>query len=166
MPIILRTIRKAKWYRNEGVSWLPGGQIQADALSDLSTNENKLSVWEISENRADLEKVITALAATKHHVSNVDYAILEKSFLTQISIIFEKHDGGTPYEAVNSLHCHLLELTAHKIYEVARGISEWGERKRIPQDQVLDLLKDAVKSRQIQMEKLKEPIKSELSEIL
>ncbi len=45
MPLFLRKIRKAKWYKINGAAWLPAGEFQADALSDLGTKDNTLSVW-------------------------------------------------------------------------------------------------------------------------
>ena len=69
MPLFLRIIRKAKWYKNEQVPWLPEGELQADTLTDLSTKSNELSVWHIEDDRSNLEQVVTALAAGRDHLN-------------------------------------------------------------------------------------------------
>jgi hypothetical protein len=72
MPFILRTIRKDRWYRIEDVPWLEEGDIHADPLADLNTKANELSVWLIEDDRSNLNRVVSALAATRTHISNLD----------------------------------------------------------------------------------------------
>lgn len=45
MALVLRKIRKSKWYKSGSVPWLEEGDLRADALSDLATKGNKLSVY-------------------------------------------------------------------------------------------------------------------------
>ena len=60
MPCILRQIRKAKWYKHPNVPWLNEGELQADALADLITKDNTLSVWML-EDETFVERAATAL---------------------------------------------------------------------------------------------------------
>jgi hypothetical protein len=64
VPFIFRSIRKAKWDRHAGVPWLDEGELQADALTDLKTNNNTLSVY-VLENETFIERTATALAANR-----------------------------------------------------------------------------------------------------
>jgi hypothetical protein len=45
VALVLRKIRKSKWYKSGSVPWLEEGDLRADALSDLATKGNKLSVY-------------------------------------------------------------------------------------------------------------------------
>ena len=86
MPFILRTIRKSKWYKHERVPWLVEGELQADALGDLRTSDNELSVWLVEDDESNLEQVVTALAVTRQRISNVDYALFDLQFLSELNI--------------------------------------------------------------------------------
>jgi hypothetical protein len=44
VPFFLSKIRKSKWYKHNDVPWLAEGELQADALGDLATNANALSL--------------------------------------------------------------------------------------------------------------------------
>jgi hypothetical protein len=90
MPFFLRTIRKARWYNVEGVSWLEKGDIQADPLADLNTKGNELSVWLVENDRSNLEQVVTALAATRTDISNLDYALLDVRLLPELEFMHNK----------------------------------------------------------------------------
>ena len=58
-----------RWLRPD---WLAGDEVQADALVDLSTKDNELSVWLIENDKSNLEHVVTALAANCNTISNLD----------------------------------------------------------------------------------------------
>lgn len=97
MPLVLRKIRKSKWYKTERVSWLEEGQLQADALADLKTTNNELSVWHIEDDKSNLEEVVAALAANCDDVSNLDYALFDQQLLSEIDIRIKATKGGSPY---------------------------------------------------------------------
>jgi hypothetical protein len=163
MPFFLRTIRKARWYNVEGVSWLEKGDIQADPLADLNTKGNELSVWLVENDRSNLEQVVTALAATRTDISNLDYALLDVRLLPELNIKVRHTTGGTPDEKANaSWHRDLVELSAFKVVELARVILAKAERKRIPETEIRRLIIQAIASGRIEPTELQESIRDKI----
>jgi hypothetical protein len=162
VPLLLRAIRKNRWYKSEAVAWLPEGEIQADPLGDLATSNNTLSVWQVEDDDSNLEKVITALASSRASISNLDYAVLNIDLLTETGIKIEINPGETPYELANVWHRDLIELTATKIVRLAETMMQNSHILRIPEKRVLDLIKDAVHNGQIDKTKLHPGIANKL----
>ena len=110
----MRTTRQARWLKYPDLEWLSQDDIQSDALLDLRTEDNKLSVYKV-ENEADTERVIIALAATRENLSNLDYAVFEDSTLASTDITISQQNGETPDAEVNKLHYDLTNLTVRKL---------------------------------------------------
>jgi hypothetical protein len=115
VPLILRKIRKNKWCNTESLSWLQEGEIQADAFNDVATKSNTLSVWEVADDKSDLEQVIIALASSCDNLSNLDYAVINSDLLKDIGIQSIATEGNTIYSKANPLHRDLVDLTASKL---------------------------------------------------
>lgn len=151
MPLLLRKISKSKWYGHEAHPWLAKGSleadaIQADAMSDLKTESNALSVWRINDDRTNLEQIITALAVNVKKPTHLDYALFDQQFLVNDEFKIEQIPGNTPCVAANSYHFHLTELSVHKLTEVAKIIKGKAERKRYTKKETLALIKRAIVS--------------------
>ena len=151
MPLLLRKISKSKWHGHEIHPWLPkvsleADAIQADAMSDLKTENNALSLWRIDDNRINLEQVITALAANGNRPAHLDYALFDEQFLVNSEFKVEQFSGNTPYTVANSYHFHLTELSVHKLTEVAKIIKGKAERNRYTKKETLTLIKRAIDS--------------------
>ena len=146
MPLILRKIRKAKWYRNENVPWLPEGELQADALSDLYTDSNELSVWHVEGDRSNLERIAVAIMLQADHLANFDYALFDAQILMELDIKVVASPGNTVDEEANShWHRDLKELSAAKLMGLAQVIhSERAEKKRIPEKSIIYHVADSV----------------------
>jgi len=155
VPLFLRIIRKAKWYKNEQVPWLPEGELQADTLTDLSTKSNELSVWHIEDDRSNLEQVVTALAAGRDNIASLDYALFDQQTLLAINIKIKETKGGSPDEKVNSWHRDLVELSATKLMALAKVIQTEAVKGRILPKDIIRLIKQAIASGQIERAKLK-----------
>ncbi len=162
MPLLLRLIRKNRWYSDETPPWLQNGEIQADPLGDLVTGNNNLSVWEVEDDKSNLDQVITALAASHDSISNLDYSLFDKNSLSKIGIRVETSKGKTPYEKANNLHRDLIELTATKLVKLAEVMLRSSSRERVPEKQILILIKDAVNNQQIDEKMLKQNISAKL----
>jgi len=159
LPLWLRKISKSRWYGHEAHRWLPNGSleadaIQADAMSDLRTESNALSVWRINDNRTNLEQIIIALAANLPRPTHLDYALFDQQFLVNNEFKIEQLPGNTPCAAANSYHFHLTELSVHKLTEVAEIIKGKAERNRYTKKETLALIKRAIDSGVISRERL------------
>lgn len=170
MPLLLRKISKSKWYGHEAHPWLPKGSleadaIQADAMSDLKTGNNALSVLRIDDNRTNLEQIITALAANVEKPTQLDYALFDQQFLVNNEFKIEQIPGKTPCAAANSYHFHLTELSIHKLTEVAKIIKGKAERNRYSKKETLALIRRAIDSGVISPAKLKPRILAEVESL-
>jgi hypothetical protein len=161
MPLLLK-IRKAKWYKNDNVPWLPENEIQADAVGDLRTTDNALSVWYILDRKENLEQVITALASTRDTISNLDYALFEDYVIAELGIRMKNTAGTTPAPNANSWHRDLIELTASKLINLANAIMAEAEKSRFSRMAIRELIRNAVDHNKIELARLKPGIRSEL----
>jgi ribosome recycling factor len=163
VPFLLRTIRKSKWYNHEGTSWLAEGELQADALDDLKTINNSLSVWLVDDNRENLEQVVIAFAANRSDLAQVDYVLFDKKILSDLNIKFEKSPGDTPNEEVNlNWHMDLVELTASKRFELAMTIMAKAEKARVSKKTIERQILEAVKSKQLNLDKMDDTLQTKI----
>ena len=121
--------RQARWLKHPDLDWLPRDELQSDALGDLQTKDNTISVYRV-DNEQDAERVIVALAANREYVANLDYAIFEDAEFDSIDIEVSQNEGETPDAEVNKLHYDLTNLTARKLVQLAQVVSS-GRHSRI-----------------------------------
>ena len=162
MPLLLRKIRKSKWYKNNSVLWLGKNDIQADALGDVVTSSNTLSVWLVEDDKSNLEQVIVALSSSCDNISNFDYALLNVDLLSNLGIKIETKEGLTPYTRANQWHRDLVEFTTDKLFKLAKAIFLLPDRERVAEKTVLNWIRDAVRNGHIDKTKLSAGITKKL----
>jgi hypothetical protein len=158
VPLLLRKIRKSKWYKNDSVPWLEEGEIQADALGDLVTSGNTLSIWLVEDDKSNLEQVIVALVSSCDNISNFDYALINVDLLLSVGIKIDTKEGLTPYLRANQWHRDLVELTTNKLFKLAEVMAIHSTRERVSEKTVLNLIRAAVQNEKIDKTKLKEGV--------
>jgi predicted Mrr-cat superfamily restriction endonuclease len=169
MPFFLRKIRKGKWYKHSGVPWLSNDDLQADALADLQTQSNRMSVYYVKDDRSNLSRVIAAMAARCDFLSNIDYALVAQELLDEIDIRAEKVPGSLPDSHVShNWHQDLYELTASDVMSLAMFIRSKAEIERTSHSEVLNLVAHAITSNHISRSKLnwKDSDKKKLDSLL
>lgn len=166
MPFFVRIIRHSRWYIQEE-KWLQKGEIPADTLIDLRTEKNKLSVWVVEDNKSNLDRVLTAFAANRNDIDNLDYALFKQSIISKCNIQTEKSDAETPDREANiSWHYNFIQLSAQKLVNLATMIiEENAELERIPKQRITQMIKEAVESGYIDSGKLKSGILKEINKI-
>ena len=122
MAKFLRMIRQARWLKYPDLQWMSQGDIQSDALRDLQTEDNKLSVYRIGSEEIT-ERIVIALAANRNTFSNLDYAIFEEKDLESANIQIRQQTGETPDEEINKLHYDLVNLTVERIVQLAEIVA-------------------------------------------
>ena len=141
MRYFLRTIRQGRWLKYPSIDWLQDSELQGDALRDLETEGGKLSVYRVSD-EDDLKRVVTALAANRGFLGNVDYAVFEDTHFANLGIALELQSGTTPDIRVNQLHYDLCNLTVRRLASLAEIISV-GKCNRVQKKMILDWLRAA-----------------------
>ena len=150
----MRGINLRRWYVDHPtIDWLPPGELQGDALLDLQTKGNSLSIYEI-QNDSQEYRVAIALAATRKTIGKFDYAIFEDGQFENLGLTPILIEGQTPDTLVNSLHYDLKDLTARNVVRLAAVISR-GRSDRILGKDVKGRLVDAINSGTINKTKMK-----------
>ena len=162
MPLLLRTIRKNRWYQGDPLPWLAQGDLPADPLGDLSTTFNALSVWRVEENHSNLQQIVAALAAMRESLSNFDYALFDEKILSQVQIKISETKGVTFDEQVNVYHRDLVELSASSLVTLAGAIHASNMRERVLSKDVGLIIRQAVSEGRIELTKLKEGIQKKI----
>ena len=151
-PILLRKIQKSRWFGRVNIA---AGEAPADALKDLETSGNKLSVWLVDENELDVRRVITALAASRDHVTNVDYVVLDYEVFEGMKLKLEIARGNTHDDGANQRwHRDLVELSATQVANFANAVVAKGKKARATERDVISWIQTAVAAGHIDRERL------------
>lgn len=167
MSLFLRKIRRSRWHRGDLVPWLAEEELQADALLDLKTEDSRLSVWVVEDDRSNLRKILAAMAAGSDNLSNLDYALFDSGLVEGIAATTSLAPGNTPDRQANEeWHRDIVELTVAKIQKLARIIGFSAKKERAGCKEVAEAIAEAVKEGRINLESLKESIKKKVSKVL
>jgi len=162
VPLLLREIRRAKWYKNAGVKWLGDDELQADALGDIRTSDNSLSVWEIADDRTNLDAIIAAIAAGRDTAANFDFALFTATAVLETNIKIIEEPGKTFDEGVNGFHRELTELTTAKLLALAEIIQRQATRERLIEPKVVAMIATAIEDGRIKPDFLSPHIRGKL----
>ena len=145
MPFLLRNLRSSYWYPATNGAVPSREKFPADPLKNFNTDQNTLSVYFIEDDKSNLERVVTALAAKRHHLANADYILFDSKVPAEMEIDLTKTNGGTHDDYVNkNWHRDLVGLTALKLVDLTVELSGSVRRERILKKTVLKLIRDAV----------------------
>jgi hypothetical protein len=141
VALLLRKIRKGRWYKEHQPSWLCTDDIPADPLGDLVTRENRLSLWYIDDDKANLQDVVAAMAANADNVSNFDYALLDLEAVLSLGLKVASTEGGSPNKDANSRwHRDVIELSSSKLGQLAKLFYQKGQRGRVQERKVRKMI--------------------------
>ena len=153
MMEFLRIVRRGKWEKHPTPDWPEDNGLDCDALSDMQTEECRLSVYAVTD-EIDQQRVAVAHAATRKHISVIDYITFEGSGLTSLGITVNQTEGKTPDNGVNNLHYDLGNLTVKRLAQLTEIVSE-REPIRIPEPCIRTLLRTAISDELLDRTKVK-----------
>ena len=161
MPYLLRKLdRKAAFYPQESFRQ---GDVQADALYDLRTSGNRLSIWHIQSDRDNLNRIIAGMAAKRDSLDKFDYALIDQRQLGRLSIEIVPSQGGSFDNYANKLwHHDLLDLSGLKLVELANTIQEFAFLERATKSHVRQLINDSIDSGFINQNRIANRLKRRL----
>jgi len=128
MPLAFRKIdRKILWSKtpldDEEKQWLPEGELRADALANIETERNRLSIYLVNDAAGiTTERLISAVGANRAYLANVDYVVFDSDILNELHIDVDVIPGETPDQGVNASHRDLMRLTARKLADFANTL--------------------------------------------
>lgn len=157
MAYLLRKLdNKRHWDKSchEDEGWLSDGFNRADALKNLRTQNNSLSMYRFDDADSQIERVLAALASTKGSLEYVDYAFINESEIINIGVKLHDVPGDTPDSFVNTLHVDLVELTAEKVSEIAKLSIKSSMTNRLNVKKVTKIIKENIDSGNIDKAKV------------
>jgi hypothetical protein len=157
MAKLLRKVKQNRWYKADAQPLLEIGDVPADPLGDLSTSQNRLSVFQVDGDTPDIERIARALALGGHNLDNVGYVLFDSSLLEQASIGLDPTDGGTIDPVVNRCHADLTNLTGNKLVKLTRLILLEGESDTILKKRIVELVREGLSSKELP-EKVREKL--------
>jgi len=157
VPFAFRGIRFNRWYKNptQDFPWLASGELPGDSLGDIAPQRCALSVYLIEDDKADLGRVIAALAANQTSPSHFGYALIELQVLSNMGFKFQNHPGDTSDTLVNSWHRDIVELSATRLLDLAQAIQTQGVRDQILEKQVHHLILNSLSANYLDHQKIK-----------
>jgi hypothetical protein len=169
MATVLRKIdHKQLWNKKpEGdiAGWLQEGELPADALQDIQTDSNRLSVFLIEDGApATLERVIGALAAKRDYLAKFDYVLFSSELLAELGIEWEATPGDTLDGAVNACHRELVKLTATKLADFGTSLIRKGNVERKSDRQAGKYINDSIHATFIDVAKVPTQIVQQMVE--
>lgn len=164
MNYLARKISRGRW----GVqAWMAASAIRADAVTlCLKTEGDTLSVWECSEDRADVAEVILALATNFQRLDTVDVVLLDSDELQAAGVELEATAGLTPVDDLKYRHRDLARLDMDRLSAVATqvAIQVRGDVRchRFTKREVRDIVRDAVGRGRVRKELLQPKVAEEI----
>jgi hypothetical protein len=154
MPTYLRMFDYKRWMLSRPNDQ-PGEILWADAMYDLKTTNNGLSIWAIDDNLANLDRVIAAMAANRQHLQAFDFILIQREDFSAASLTVNPLPGGTPDSHAN-LHWHfdIANLTAERLVDVGRIVCR-GHADRRHKPIVKQLIESAIANGWIDRSKMK-----------
>lgn len=139
----LRMVTNRRYWEMPGIeeTWLPEGQLPADAVTQLRTTENSMSVYEI-EDEEQLERVAAALAKNRgESKARLDYALIDPAFFEQNGVELVRSNGETKDELVNQWHLDAVHLDSIKALALAEYLVYQEKTFRFEVGKIEELLK-------------------------
>ena len=169
MPLLFRAITQRKWLtvKTEEGAWLVSSEIPADCLSDLKTHRGTLSLYEVQEDRSNLEQVIAAWAAGRQRPDNVDYTLFDSELLGSLGLPLVESPGTTPDPEVNEWHRDATQISAQALANLAFEIwHRHAEKKRVFPNEATRLVASAVAEGRLQLGALQKNLKGAVKALL
>lgn len=166
MPSYLRKVQsKRNWDpKGEFSNYLRAGEAPADALADIRTSDNALSIWEIDDQRNNLERVLAAIASRGEHLQKMDHVIVESTRVQHLGVKIEKKSGDTHDSGANSSwHYDLTHLSATDLARLANCLLEYGKSERQLPNKLVSMVKESIQKGFVDQGKLDSKMIQQLS---
>ena len=149
MPLLLRTVRQNRWYKDQASAWLEKADVPADPIGDLSTSQNRLSVWLVAADRSNIERIVRAVAVTRDKIESTGYVLFDSALLSDVGTSAETVPGKTPDEAANDWHRDLVDLSGNKLVALTRAILTNGESDTILKKRLRELVLSGIQQKEL-----------------
>jgi hypothetical protein len=144
--------------------YIPAGEAPADALNDLTTSDNCLSVWEIDDDGRNLERVLAAIVSSRDYLQKLDYLMVDRVHIVGLGLAMEKKFGET-YDghANGEWHFDLTRLSATDLSRLANTMFVHGTTERKNKPKLVQLLKKSIQDGYVNEADLRPQVRESLS---
>lgn len=156
MPLLLRTVRQNRWLKDAAAPFLAIDDVPADPVCDLTTQQNLLSVWEVAQDRSNIERIVRAVAIGRHEIASMGYVVFDSGLLPGAGIEIREKKGESLDEGANVWHRDLV-LSGNKLVALTKAILRHGESGAVLKVRLRQLVDEGIRDGQIP-EKLREKL--------
>lgn len=147
----IRMIQRARYQHVRGA---PADQPSCDAVTDLRTTDQSLSVWQMdpaASVASDDRLLLAVLGAQRPNLSPLDLVSITEEFLASTGIELRRTPGNVQVASLNERHFDLVNLTIAQLSALALTIMQASlPIHRVSQPQLRDLIKGEVNSGKIE----------------
>ena len=104
--------------------WLTEGEIPAEPIFGLRTQNNTMSVYVVDKDAAPIEQIVSALAAKGETLQHYEYVLLDSEAIANIGIKTFSTEGTSPDHELNKFHLNLVEISAQKLLKLTKTTFE------------------------------------------
>lgn len=165
--MLLRMVSaQSKWDGSKNVN-RDDGFICGDAISDLRTTNNTLSVWK-ADSEQDIEDAIVALALGRDKVQTLNYLLIDEGELERMEIQISSDVPGDIKgldEQIRKKHRDLIEMDYWRIGYLAEymiGLVNKGEFMSCTKKNIKALLEKYKSSNKIATDNMLEKLRNDL----
>ena len=150
MPLLLIGIRENRWYKEPAAAYLAAGDVPADPVGDLRTSKNRLSVWEVLEDRSNVQRIVRALAIGKDKLDNSGYVLFSSELLAAAGIEAPKIVPGKTHDSgANPWHRDLINLSGNRLVQLTHAILSHGETGQILKKALVNSVKQGIAAKEL-----------------
>lgn len=153
--LYIRKIKESAWFLEQKA-------LDSDSVSDLGTTDHELSVWQVAEDKSNLDKIVLALALTRDDTSGIYIVFIDYDNFTskyKCNILVAQQDGNTAFTKRKSEHKNfILESFWEQgfLAEYIHGLlADEVNYMYYDEPRLLDVLTDAIKNGEITIDELK-----------
>lgn len=151
-------LRKVRWMRWEDRiidPKTPFTAISPDPLGDVSTIKKKLSLWQVDDDFANLDRVIALLAATVQAPAEFAFITFPADQVDFLGLRVTQDNGQSPDAKANVMwHFDLEVPSAEHLIRFARFLLHQGKRDRKNVEDVKRLIYVGIQKRELDPTKM------------
>ena len=156
-----------KWDGTEAVQ-RPGALVCGDAITDLKTTHNMLSIWKVNDD-SQINESIAAVALGRERLSKVSFVILEENEVEQgLNLLIKVNEGKCKpiiEKSILERHRDIIELDSQQLeslsaYMLKRVQGSHNDNK--DNEQIKAIVAEMIKQNKVDPTKINEKLKAEL----
>lgn len=134
-------------------------------MGDLRINEGTLSVWQIEDDKTNLDLVIVALAATRQNFDKFEYGLFGQEIVINLGLKAQITPGNTLIDAANDWHRDLIQLTADQAVNLVKAIFDSLEKHRLYDDEVQTRILNAIQKGYLDLHKVNKSLRNKITQL-